>query len=144
MPVSQAFTGSLTSSDGGLQGTGIWVDQSLVSPSQQSSWFPAALTWVVTQNPGGSWHYDYTLNVYRGGVSHMIIETSRCFRPSDIWDAEGPFSCIKVGLFRPGPGNPSMPSPVFGIKFDSIAGTSTAPAGLSGVISIPRTGRRAV
>jgi hypothetical protein len=113
-----SYTGSLTSADGGLLGTGIWFDNTA------PGWFAPELTWIVTWNDDNSWHYDYTLSVFSKSVSHMIVEASPSFGSENIWGESGPFASVDVGDFGAGGPNPGMPDGVHGIKFDSTTGTS--------------------
>ncbi|MCE5279670.1 MAG: PEP-CTERM sorting domain-containing protein [Planctomycetaceae bacterium] len=114
------YSGSLTWADGGLEGTGLWVDS-----NGRPGWFGPALDWTVSENPDGSWDYLYSLSVYRGSISHWIIEASPTFQQSDLkapFAAEGTFGNIEVGLFNPGGSNPNLPEPIYGIKFDDTEG----------------------
>ena len=113
-----AYTGTLTAPDG-LTGTGFWV-----ADNGEPAWFPASITWNVTENPNGSWRYEYELSVYRAAVSHMIVETSVGFGQEDIFDAAGPFGATQIGFFAEGGGNPYIPGQIYGVKFDDVYGTT--------------------
>ncbi|MBI2842423.1 MAG: PEP-CTERM sorting domain-containing protein [Armatimonadetes bacterium] len=115
-----AFTGSLSSPAGsGITGTG-------------AGWWPVTFSWIVTQNPDGSWNYNYTFTSTTKSISHLIIEVSPEFTLADI--IEGSFQVhqgsvgkkdgqIIVGEYAPGGGdNPGMPDPIYGIKFDGTSG----------------------
>ena len=119
-----AFTGSLSSSNSEINGTGFWVNQSLLPPAEQPNWIPATINWTVTQNINQSWHFDYVLSVYRAEVSHFVLETSQSFTNQDIFNLQGHSGAVNVGWHNVGPGNPSIPSNVYGIKFDSTVGTN--------------------
>ena len=119
----QAYNGSLSSDTGGLLGTGMWVDKNIAPPNQQALWYPASIVWTVNQNVDLTWHYDYSISVFRAAVSHAIFEASSDFTSKDIRNATGPFQSIAIQLWNPGPGNPFMPASMYGIKFDSTTGT---------------------
>jgi hypothetical protein len=120
-----SYTGSLTSANGGLAGTGGWVDPSLLKPSQQSGWFGPSITWTVSQNADLTWHYDYTFSVYRTAISHAIVEVSDTFGGSNIWNAAGSFGRIEIQDYSgSNPSNPGMPGAAHGIKFDNTIGTT--------------------
>ncbi|MBI2842042.1 MAG: PEP-CTERM sorting domain-containing protein [Armatimonadetes bacterium] len=111
-----AFTGSLSSPAGsGITGTG-------------AGWWPVTFSWIVTQNPDGSWNYNYTFTSTTKSVSHMIIEVSPEFTLADIIEGsfqvhQGSVETVSVDEYLPGGGdNPGMPDPVYGIKFDATSG----------------------
>ena len=103
-----AYSGMLSSADEnpGILGTGQWIKDG-----------PTTIEWNVTQNGDGTWHYAYTFTHPEGATSHFILETSDNFATADIWDATGDISEIEIGLHTVGPGNPTMPDDVYGIKF---------------------------
>lgn len=112
------YEGSLSSADGGLLGTGIWVNN-----SGKPGWTPAVFAWEVTMNPDYTWHYEYTVSVTKGAVSHFIIATSDTFEESDIFNANGNFTKYILGVFSDeGGGNPNIPGHIRGIKFDDTWG----------------------
>jgi len=107
---SPLYSGQLSSADGGLIGTGAWVD----TPAT-----PATIAWSITDNANGTYHYQYTLTPSDvGGISHVIIETSANFTSNDIKNASGSF---QLGLWSPDTGNsnPNMPDDVYGLEFTS-------------------------
>ncbi len=111
------YTGSLVAgpSDGG----GIWVND----PGNDPDWFPANIEWTVSENEDGSWNYAYFIQVYAGEVSHFILETSEPLPEGHIFDPSGQFGELVIGeWFYPGGGNPDMPGPVYGVKFDETWG----------------------
>jgi len=115
------YTGSLSSDTGGIGGTGIWIDPTSLPEDEQPSWTPATMDWTVSQNPDMSWHYSYEMSVYRGDISHLIIETSPNFTSSDIFGYSGDF---EVSSYSPGNSNPNMPGGVYGVKFDDLDNTT--------------------
>jgi len=115
------YSGSLSVETGGLDGVGIWVDMSLLPPDEQPNWIPATITWTVSDNPDFSWHYVYELTVYRGDVSHMIIETSLDFTFDDVLNCSEDYD---VQWYTPGPSNPEMPENIYGVKFDDLTETT--------------------
>lgn len=107
-----AYSGTLSSADGGILGSGIWMPA------------PTVLNWSVTENVDGSWHYSYTLDVGdRGAISHFILETSPNFTKDLILNSNWSSGITYVGTWEPGGSNPSMPSSIYGIKFDSTTST---------------------
>lgn len=113
------FSGSLSSANGGLDGSGLWVN-----PGNDKKATPATVTWTIKQNLDGSWNYAYSFSVYKSDVSHVIIETSSSFTMANIFNASG--GSVEIGTFGPDQGNsnPNMPSELYGIKFDSTSGTT--------------------
>ncbi len=95
------YSGSLYGPSGGLDVTG--------------EWGPVNLSWTVTGDAGGAWHYAYTLNTTKKAVSHFLLEASSTFTSGNIWAFTGP---IEIETWDPGPGNPEMPDSLYGIKFD--------------------------
>lgn len=115
---SDIYTGELTD----ISGTGAWAND-----TGGSSWVAPTLTWTVTQNADQTWHYDYTLNVYKYDISHFIIEVSQSFSLSDMQNAtalQGSFGSVELDVFSQGNGNPGMSGTVNGIKFDNTNGST--------------------
>ena len=109
------YTGSLSTADGGLDGTGDWISGT------------STIEWSVTQNGDQSWHYEYTLTVpgEASGISHFILEVSESFSEAHIFNASGPFSGMEIKThIGNSPGNPNMPEDMYGIKFDDTLGTT--------------------
>ncbi len=105
------YSGQLSTADGGLSGTGIWF------------WDGATLAWTVSRDDDQPWCYQYTLNVQRGEVSHLIVEASDSFTSQNIFGAQGPFGSIEIKTFKPGGSQPNMPDNIYGIKFDDARDT---------------------
>ncbi len=114
VPVS-AWTGSLSTSDGGLHA--------------ENGWAPAFLSWDITQPQTHVWRYEYTLGIdATGGISHMDLETSSHYTPGfpDIYNLErwdgsawvGWNPTLEIKWHKPGSGNPLMPDVLYGIKFE--------------------------
>jgi hypothetical protein len=104
-------TGSLSTEDGGVAGTGSWVSD----PDN-----PATVAWSVSKQPGEPWHYEYHFTVNQYDISHIIIETASNFAASDLLNYVG---TTEIGNFGPESGNPNMPCDIYGIKFDEVTGT---------------------
>jgi hypothetical protein len=110
---SFAYIGSLTSSNGGLDGTGFWI-----ADNGDAEWVPATLVWNVAPN-GGLWHYEYTLTVYKADVSHVIFETSAGFGSGNLLNEDYPEgTTLEIDSYTEPMGNPSMPGSVYGAKFN--------------------------
>ena len=111
-PVSGlAFAGMLSSATSGILGTGNWI---LGGTTE--------LSWSVVQNQDLTWHYEYTLDHPGGETSHFLLETSRTFTSDNIWDVDGDFEHVYVQSWTEQQGNPNLPGPVYGIKFDEAWG----------------------
>ena len=109
-----SYTGSLSSSDGGLLGVGAWVDPGV-----------SEIVWEVTQNEDSSWHYEYVLTVpnTESEISHFILETSPTFTEDDISNESGAFDQIEIkNHLETSPGSPELPQDIYGIKFDDTFG----------------------
>ena len=110
------YSGSLTSDDDGLDGIGVWADPG------------STLSWTVTENPGISWHYEYTLTVASKDISHVVVEVSETFTDDDYfnenWHESDDDPTTDVGDYGTGNGNPDIPSTVHGLKFDETEGTT--------------------
>ena len=117
------YSGTLDTSTGGLHGQGVWVDSTLLKLEDQPNWTPTTLTWSVERTSEGPYRYRYELSVYRGAISHMIIETSSSFAPQHVLNASGDF---EIQTYSPGGSNPGMPADVYGIKFETYQGETAA------------------
>lgn len=127
MPVhaqATSFTGTLTAADGGLMGSGSWLDKDLLQPSLRAGWFAPTITWAVTRNDNGLWDYAYSLSVYRNAISHFILEVSPTFQRGNMWAEDGNFGAIELGSYESGTANPNMPSGLYGVKFEETTGTT--------------------
>ncbi len=109
-----AYSGSLSSENMGIVGTGHWIETG-----------PTTIEWSVTENGDGTWHYEYTFTHPIGETSHLILETCGNFTEIDIFNMSGDFGPIEIQLHHVYPGNPSMPEDIYGIKFDDSWGLST-------------------
>ena len=115
---SISYTGSLDAADGGLEGTGFWVND-----NGEPAWFPASFSWTVTDNENGTWNYLYNLDVYRADVSHFILETSDSFGEDNLFNANYPGTSVEITTHEASPGveqqpNPFLPQDIYGPKFD--------------------------
>ena len=111
---AQAFSGLLSSSAGGVQGTGNWIQTGLTT-----------ISWQASQNGNGSWSYAYEFSHPRGETSHFILEVSSTFTMDQIWGATGDFGAIELGTWSASGSNPNMPGTIFGLKFDDAGGEQT-------------------
>lgn len=97
--------------NGGLVGTGAWAEG------------PTTFSWLVTQEtPDSPWHYRYILNLPSMDVSHLILETSENFEPSNMWNVSFPGSTLEFDDDFGTGGNPNIPGGIGGVKFDSTQG----------------------
>jgi hypothetical protein len=109
------YVGSLSSADGGLVGSGGWVG----NPSH-----PVTFSWTVTQNQDLSWHYHYEFNStgLKGEISHLVLETSLNLSHGDIVNPNYAIQSDDPQWHAQANGNPNLPAPIFGIKFENIGG----------------------
>jgi hypothetical protein len=108
-----SYQGSLSGS--GLGGSGIWIAEN------------PQFSWTVTEEDSGLWHYQYTLSVSHGDISHLILETPGDFTSPDVMNLSGPVSSWELGTYSAtsnGNSNPGMPAPIHGVKFNISSGTS--------------------
>ena len=94
--------------DTGLDATLNWADTDL----------PTSISWVVSRNPNGSWHYEYTLATPGPAISHWILELTDPVFEGDLLNFSGDYNKTETKLHAAGPGNPNMPEDVYGIKFE--------------------------
>lgn len=110
-----AYYGVLLSANSEIMGSGRWINPG-----------PTSLEWWVTQNSNSSWHYRYLFSHPSGATSHFILEVSSTFTGTDIFNVSGDFGGFALNTFNGGPGNPNMPGPMYGIKFDEASGNVTS------------------
>jgi hypothetical protein len=110
-----AYHGVLLSTNSEIMGTGTWLVPG-----------PTSIEWWVTQNQDNSWHYRYLFSHPGGETSHFILEVSQSFASEDIFGSSGDFGSMDLDWFDGGPGNPNMPGPMYGIKFDETWGNDTS------------------
>jgi len=116
-----AYTGTLTTSNG-MGGIGAWVNS-----DGKPAWHSATLDWNITLAQPNTWHYDYTLSVYKYAVSHFILEVSPTFTLDNIKNATGGFHGMELADYSAtsnGNSDPGMPGTIHGIKFDNASGTT--------------------
>ncbi|HOK94758.1 MAG TPA: PEP-CTERM sorting domain-containing protein [Anaerohalosphaeraceae bacterium] len=83
------------------------------------------VSWVVSPNEDGSWHYAYTFTNGDGGVltmrvSHFIISVSDNLTAEDVFSFSGDVEKWTIGTFGPAAGNPGFPQDktMWGLKLD--------------------------
>jgi len=97
------YTGNINGGDG-LFGTDGWSTSDTV------------LSWDVSFY-SGEWTYNYTFEVPRKGISHMIFEVSDTFTAANI--LPGTTLNYALGEYSgSSKSNPGMPGSVFGLKWD--------------------------
>lgn len=125
---SASLMGSLsTPSSGGLVGGGRYAHN---PPPPNAEGF--IVSWNVSQNPGGTWHYNYTFSNSSGegltpAVSHFILQLSANITPQDLFNFNGNFMNAEFGTFGDGPSNPGIPSgqSIFGVKINTTSEEGT-------------------
>ncbi len=110
------YSGSLSSGDGGLTGTGGWVN----TPGKS-----VTFGWTVTENADLSWHYHYEFNStgLQGDLGHLVLETGADLTAGDIWNALPDIVAGDPQSYSAAQGNPSLPETVFGLKFQPFSGS---------------------
>jgi hypothetical protein len=110
-----SYTGSLSGADGGLVGTGGWVN----TPGQS-----VTFTWIVTQNDDLTWHYHYVFDStgLQGDPSHLLIETSGNLTSDEISNDSPSIMDSDPAWYRSTNGNPDLPENLFGLKFQPFDG----------------------
>ncbi len=116
-PSAIIYHGSLTSTPdnlGPIQGQEDWINPG-----------PTSLEWWVTDNDS-TWHYKYLLTVPESttDVSHFTISVSDLFAAENLFNATGNFAKTEIGDFDQDNGNPNIPAPLHGLKFDDAFGTT--------------------
>ena len=119
------YTGSLSSTDGGIIALGDWGTLCDVD-----------LSWNVSRGDTGPWHYVYTWaltapdEMVQGGcgeISHFIVEVSDTFTREDVVGTPtGNYVSYYVDDWYSGPGNPDMPGDMHGLKFDDTWGLTAS------------------
>jgi hypothetical protein len=111
--MADLYSGSLTGGGGGLTATDGWDSSS------------TQITWDVSENADGTWHYSYTFEVPVKALSHIIFEVSDTFRMDDFVAGSligaGTFALGTYNEAGPGKSNPDLPAPTYGLKFESFA-----------------------
>ena len=110
-----SYSGSLTTADNGLLGTGDWVKD----PDHD-----VTFSWVITQNSDSTWHYWYKFDStdIQGDISHLVIETSSTFMANDIFNDVPSVEDGGPDSHGAANGNPNIPETVFGLKFQNPGG----------------------
>lgn len=110
IPGAGPITGERSNLSGGVTATGDWNEGDGFS-----------ISWVVEQRHDGLWDYTYTINAYKKDVSHFILEVTEGgdFEDAPNGSTEGPTEWLASN------GNPGMPNPMYGIKFDFGEGPYT-------------------
>jgi len=104
------YNGKLTGGGGGIYATDGW----------NSTLTAFTYTVTVPEGPGlVHYKYEWTVPSDSHGISHLIIEVSDDFTCEDIVPPMAPDT---YSAETQGSSNPDMPSPMFGIKFDSDGG----------------------
>jgi hypothetical protein len=115
--IAVPLTGSLsTPSSQGLISDGItWQD------GQEG----LTVSWAVSENPDGSWHYQYTFTNAVGDtldmlVSHFIISLSEDIEPGEIFNFSPDVASHSIDTFGPHVSNPGFPEgeTIWGLKLD--------------------------
>jgi hypothetical protein len=111
---------------GGITGNGVWADGGFT------------LSWVITEPEAGSnlWTYTYTIPYAAQEISHFILEVTEDDAPFNftIYETDPDTGELEEGTIEDGDpqqwssgnnGNPGMPNPIYGVKFDYGSGPYT-------------------
>ncbi|MBP8606431.1 MAG: PEP-CTERM sorting domain-containing protein [Phycisphaerae bacterium] len=111
------FTGSLSTP----AAEGLISDGETWNPSGEG----LTVSWVVSQNDDGTWHYKYSFTNGDGGVlrmrvSHFIISVSDNLTVNDVFNFSSDVEKRTIGTFGPAPSNPGFPEgmTMWGMKLD--------------------------
>ncbi len=86
-----------------------------------NGWSDAVLSWDVSFDDN-SWIYNYTFTATQRDISHLILEVSDTFTTANI--LAGTTGGYELGVFSSENGNPGIPGPIAGLKWDT-GGEST-------------------
>jgi len=117
-PAATTYTGTITN----VPGDG---DGDLVTRHQWDD-SPASLTWTVSDNEDGTWHYQYVFRHAGADTSHMILELSENVRSLElILNPQGDYGSMELGQGSDS-GNPEIPGDFTqAVKFDETWGQAT-------------------
>ncbi|MGA1874495.1 MAG: PEP-CTERM sorting domain-containing protein [bacterium] len=128
MARATSYSGSISSlPGGGLWANGGWSDGDWAANGLEPNAADATLSWNVRYNNDTNfWIYRYTFAVDEKSPSHAIIEVSSTFSNANIQFETTPNGTTPTGApaiplldtYTEDNGNPSLPSPVKGIKWD--------------------------
>lgn len=108
-----SFLGSVSFGGGGITGIG------------DNPWLASgtALHWQVTGHGDGTYTYTYQLVVPTKAISHLIVEVSPNFTAGDVVEVlQGVLADNQPDSY-PKAGDPGMPGPMYGLKFEAGEGT---------------------
>ena len=128
MAVPTMYSGSLSVVGGSGDG--------LLVATQQWNNPATTLSWVVDNTTtSGKWHYQYTLSVPTKAISHILLEVSDAdpgpaFTLDNLFSpATNPANWISlpaiIQVWTDQQGNPGLPGPMYGIKFNSAFAATT-------------------
>ena len=100
----------------------LWDDSrsSVNGITGQGSWSTGFnLSWVISNDGGGIWTYEYTVSTEEMDISHFILEvTDDEFGFSILGGSSSGIDSEAPKTYDSSAGNPGMPNPFYGIKFD--------------------------
>lgn len=115
-PARADFIGSVARSGSTVHAQGGWNNSG--SPD-------VILSWTISDNGNGTWHYAYTFSHGVGYTSHFILETSDNVVGSDFSNVLG--GTVVMGTYSGADSsNPDMPGSIYGVKFDGATGLTTS------------------
>jgi hypothetical protein len=81
-----------------------------------------SFSWTVTHLANGNWFYEYWFEAEMKELSHVNIEVSDDFTEGDIIEADPSFSSLQTHTTANG--NPGIPDPLYGIKWETNPATT--------------------
>ena len=75
------------------------------------------LAWNISES-SGLWTYEYTITGTTRPNSHFILEVTEDDNPFYIDDISGSHDGPSTWTETTGSGNPNIPNPIYGVKFD--------------------------
>lgn len=97
-----------SASGGGIAANGPWDNGNF------------SVSWVVAESDG-TWTYSYTVTGYSKAISHFILEVTQDLEPFAILPGSSSPILGPTEYSSANSGNPDMPNPIYGIKFDYAA-----------------------
>jgi hypothetical protein len=113
---SAGLVGTLSTPDNeGLIAVGDWQDVN----------GGLTISWIISQNTDGTWHYQYTFSdgdgdVLSKRVSHFIISVSDNLTYADVYNFSSDVAKVTIDDFEEANGNPGFPAgqSLYGLKMD--------------------------
>ena len=113
------YSGSLSYSDS-IDATGVWTES------------PLSMSWTISENVGGDWHYSYTYSTGDPFIHDVFIETPTSFNSSSLSNVTyGAFtanSSYNIATYNTGSDATrltNLPEEMYGIRFTIVPASAT-------------------